>query len=422
MTTARRQILLVFRITVMAAAACAILVGLPIPRNAPAQEVTQVFVVPAHAVSADSVVSVWLAVLNTADRAVTHTFPSTLQGRLSAGGIEQPVTLALRTPADGAAAVIPPGGYLRREYVLTIPPGIVGKAAFHASGVQANPVVVEVVPAVAMAQTDAKPEGAAVAEGAAVEKTRSRLTFDPEEFFREHFFGYEPLYFIAGTEQPNAKFQISFRYQFLNSNGPLVRRYPWLKGFSLAYSQTSLWDWGEPSSPFYDTSYRPEFLYLMQRVDEGRWADWFRLDLQAGIKHESNGQDEEDSRTLNIAYFEPTMRFGREDGLQLSIAPRVWAYVGSLSDNPDMAYYRGYVGLRSVVGWTAGWQLAAIGRLGNEGNRGSIQLDLSYPLMKVLFGNSSLYFQAQYFYGYGESLISYNERGSSFRVGFALYR
>jgi outer membrane phospholipase A len=30
--------------------------------------------------------------------------------------------------------------------------------------------------------------------------------------------------------------------------------------------------------------------------------------------------------------------------------------------------------------------------------------------------------QAQYFTGYGESLLLYNQRSDAFRVGFALYR
>jgi len=416
MVTARWLVLLALRNAAVLGAAVVLLAGLSTPRVVLAQEVTPVFVVPREPVAAGGSLSVWLAVLNASDRAVSYSFPSTLQGRLSIGGVERQVSLALRTPADGGAALIPPGGYLRREYVLTMPAGIVGKVALDASGVQANPVIVEVVPILAAAQTDAKPEGPTLGG------VFSRPDYDPEEFFKAHFFGYEPLYFIVGTEQPNAKFQISFRYQLLNSNGPLVQRHPWLKGFNLAYSQTSLWDWSQPSAPFFDTSYRPEVFYLMQRVDEGRWADWFRLDLQAGAKHESNGKGGLDSRSLNIVYFEPTVRFRQEDGLQLTLAPRVWAYVGSLSDNSDIANYRGYVGLRSVVGWAKGWQLSAIGRLGDDANRGSVQLDLSYPLMKVLFGNSSLYLYLQYFYGYGESLLQYNQRGTSFRVGFALYR
>ena len=43
--------------------------------------------------------------------------------------------------------------------------------------------------------------------------------FDPGRFFKEHISGYEPIYFIAGTKSPNAKFQISFMYQLLNEEG-----------------------------------------------------------------------------------------------------------------------------------------------------------------------------------------------------------
>jgi outer membrane phospholipase A len=35
---------------------------------------------------------------------------------------------------------------------------------------------------------------------------------------------------------------------------------------------------------------------------------------------------------------------------------------------------------------------------------------------------SSVFLQAQYFTGYGESLLRYYERGDSFRAGFAVFR
>ena len=60
--------------------------------------------------------------------------------------------------------------------------------------------------------------------------------------------------------------------------------------------------------------------------------------------------------------------------------------------------------------------------MGNSGNRGSVQLDLTYPMMSLLSGSLSVYLQAQYFTGYGESLLLYNERSSAFRIGFSLYR
>jgi phospholipase A1 len=150
--------------------------------------------------------------------------------------------------------------------------------------------------------------------------------------------------------------------------------------------------------------------------------DWFRLDLQGGAQHESNGKGGIDSRSLNIAYFKPTLTLGKSGSLQLSLAPRVWTYLGDLSDNPDMKDYRGYADLRAVLGWSKGVQLSALGRLGDDASHGSLQLDLTYPMMKLLSGSFSVYLHAQYFTGYGESLLLYDRRETSFRVGFSLFR
>jgi len=245
---------------------------------------------------------------------------------------------------------------------------------------------------------------------------------DPTRFFQTHFFPHEPFYFIAGVESPNAKFQISFKYQLFTGVGWLAEHIHPLTNFYLGYSQTSLWDWSTPSAPFFDSSYRPELLYWMPHVDKGRWADWFRLDLQGGIQHESNGKEEESSRSLNIVYLKPTAVFGKTDGFQFSLAPRAWVYVGDIVDNPDIKDYRGYFDLRAVIGWQKHAQLAATGRVGDDFDHGSLQLDLTYPLWKVPIVRSSLFFHVQYFIGYGESLLLYNKRGSSVRAGFALFR
>jgi outer membrane phospholipase A len=119
---------------------------------------------------------------------------------------------------------------------------------------------------------------------------------------------------------------------------------------------------------------------------------------------------------LNTLYFSPTLVFGQKRGFQFAINPRVWAYLPDLDDNPDLENYRGYVDLRTRIGWSHGLQLAATGRLGDDGNRGSVQLDLTCPIMQFV------YLHVQYFTGYGESLLYYHERGSSLRAGFALYR
>ncbi len=244
---------------------------------------------------------------------------------------------------------------------------------------------------------------------------------EPGDFFKEHISGYEPMYLILGTKAPDTKFQISFAYQLLNSDGPLADAVPALKGFNIAYTQTSLWDRGGASSPFYDTSYKPEFFYAWKNVTHAQPTNWIQLDLQGGLEHESNGKGGTDSRSLAIAYFQPTLTIGRDDGLQLALQPRAWAYMGDLSDNPDIADYMGYVSLRTVVGWKRGLQLSVLGQVGSGANYGSVQLDLTYPTMRF-FGSFSLYLDVQYFNGYGESLLDYNERTDELRVGFALFR
>ena len=55
----------------------------------------------------------------------------------------------------------------------------------------------------------------------------------------------------------------------------------------------------------------------------------------------------------NIAYIRPIVTFGDERGLFLTLAPRVFSYIGSLDDNPDIAEFRGYADLRMVIGWYA---------------------------------------------------------------------
>jgi phospholipase A1/A2 len=247
--------------------------------------------------------------------------------------------------------------------------------------------------------------------------------YDPVQFFKEHVSGYEPMYLIAGPESPAVKFQISFKYQILNSYGWLAEHAPLLKGFHFAYTQTSLWDFNGPSSPFYDTSYKPEILYLWERAVGGKPKDWFRLDLQGGLQHESNGKGGADSRGLNIAYVRPTFVFGHDDSLQLALQPRVWAYVIDTDrNNADIADYRGYGDLRAILGWKRGLQLSALGRIGDRGNHEALQLDLTYPLMRLLSNSFTIYLTAQYFTGYGESLLGYNGKTSGFRFGFSLYR
>jgi outer membrane phospholipase A len=241
------------------------------------------------------------------------------------------------------------------------------------------------------------------------------------EFFG-HFSGHEPIYFVAGPKEPNVKFQFSFKYAIFNPDAPLLRAVPALAGVNIAYTQTSLWATGEASAPFFDSSYKPELLWSDEYMPSLSRAGVYGLGLQFGVQHESNGKGGLDSRSLNIAYVRPIVTLGDVRDFHVTVAPRVFAYLGGQGDNEDVENYRGYGDLRVTAGWREGLQLSALGRLGDDWDKGSIQLDLTYPLRKVLSGNFDVYLDVQGFYGYGESLREYNQQSSALRVGIAVVR
>lgn len=53
---------------------------------------------------------------------------------------------------------------------------------------------------------------------------------------------------------------------------------------------------------------------------------------------------------------------------------------------------------------------------------GSVQVDFTYPLSKILFRNVALYLYVQFFTGYGESLLNFDEKDTRVRLGFGIVR
>ncbi len=252
-------------------------------------------------------------------------------------------------------------------------------------------------------------------------------TVDPDvgQHYRylERFSPFEPMYFAVGwREQTNARFQFSFRYRFVNPEGPLAGSGNWFNRLHFGYTQMSLWDLESESRPFLDTSYEPSLFFLHERVG---WlsSSSAEVGLQTGYEHESNGQDGDESRAVNTVYLRPIVRVPLAGGHRLSFAPKFFYYLGTLADNPDIADYRGYVELEATYTLRDAWQLAATLRHGTEGGAGSVQLDLSYPLDRFLGGSFDAFAQLQYFAGWGESLASYDRKvPSQIRLGIMLVR
>ena len=304
---------------------------------------------------------------------------------------------------DPGNFIIPPRSFAKREYRLPVPFKVSGPVKLSLKHGKANPVFFQV----------SSMEGAQLS-GQEAEKKYYTMA--------DKLTPYEPMYFLLGVDpgMEKSSFQLSFKYQLFNPNGELGQVAPWVDGFHFAYTQKSLWDLDSESAPFEDTSYKPELFYRFDKINLG--IPWIKVfGLQAGFQHESNGRGGNDSRSTNHLYVQPFMAVHLWNEYYVSLAPKVWAYVNnSEEDNPDLADYRGYFEVDLGLGDTDGFMLNGRYRNGDKG--GSVQVDLSYPLTRVLEGNVNLYFYAQYFSGYAETLLNYNERNDIFRLGFAIVR
>lgn len=240
--------------------------------------------------------------------------------------------------------------------------------------------------------------------------------------FTDNFHVYEPIYFLVGSDPTNAKFQVSFKYRFVDEDSRIAQNRPWLSNFYVAYTQTSFWDLESESAPFRDTNFKPEVFYQFNDILLPTVSENLYFDFRFGYQHESNGQSGDDSRSLNIGYLEPAFHWNFADNYRLSLAPRIWTYSGGRDGNEDIRDFRGRSSLTATLTQFDGFQLEAYLR-GNPGKgNGSIQLDASYPISALSFFNLDFYLYGQFFTGYGESLLDYNIKDTRFRLGLGIVR
>ena len=167
------------------------------------------------------------------------------------------------------------------------------------------------------------------------------------------------------------------------------------------------------------TSFRPSLFYQW-RVSNP--LDGNSVNLQGGYEHESNGKDGLESRSIDTLFLRADARYYFADGrTYLGVAPKVWTYLDK-DDNPDITGYRGYGELGLRFGRDDGLLLNAQLRRGTKG-KGSTQLDLSYPIRLSIFSGVGAFAHLQYFNGYGETLLDYNEpKTGQFRIGVSIVR
>ena len=225
----------------------------------------------------------------------------------------------------------------------------------------------------------------------------------------------DPMYFVIGSRGPTtARFQLSMKYRLFDAGVGVGEARPWLSGLYFGYTQNSLWDVSSESKAFRNTSYQPSVFWKWERLEQRAFFDGARL----GLEHESNGDQGDRSRSINIAFVRPEWRWQLGTGI-FTFMPKLYTYLDK-EENTDIDDYRGYADWRvrydSGLNWIANGTL----RYGTAG-KGSVLLDLSRRIRDMKMGPVSTYLHLQFFAGYGEDITDYNRKQKSqIRIGFAI--
>lgn len=207
-------------------------------------------------------------------------------------------------------------------------------------------------------------------------------------------------------QHAEAKYQISFQFNWWDQPlGPNT-------AFYFGYTQLSLWQLynSSASSPFRETDYEPEAGLDLTTNTHFAGLDFRKV--RASFIHQSNGQGGLRSRSWNRLALQTTFGRGNFAG-----ALRGWYRIPEsreTDDNPDITNYLGYGDLILAYKFPTGTLSTTLRNNLKSDNRGSIEIDYSFPLNKHIKG------YVQYFNGYGESLIDYNRSINRIGIGIAL--
>lgn len=237
-----------------------------------------------------------------------------------------------------------------------------------------------------------------------------------------HFSTRDPIYFDVGFRgRTNAKFQLGFQYRLLVPDAPRPEPPPFWKELYFGFTTTSIWNLEAESTPFFDSVYNPSFYWLRPRI-ERLSSEHLDFGVELGIEHESNGKGGDVSRSLNDAYLKPIWDWRIGEERHLTLQPKVWAYVGSLEDNPDVADYRGHFEVKLAAYDERGLGVSTQLGAGDGFDHASFELDLSYPMNRFV-EELDAFLHLQLFTGWGETLATYDERQpTQVRLGILLAR
>lgn len=346
------------------------------------------------------------------------TTPTALELRgqwVDTNGHAVPAHFELRTSPDRID--LPANTFAQMIWSGQVPAGAHGLLSLQLDGVSDTLLALQVGAPAASAVTGpptiaATPEATSAPTSPTVRGTAAPSGF---ETFRNAISPYEPVYFVAGNQGgANARFQVSLKYRLFSPSD--ASQPGLLNGWYLGYTQTNFWDLHSDSIPFIDTTYNPSVFWSRDALLETHDRRG-SLGLNAGLEHKSNGKGGADSRSMNDLYLQPEFnyRFGHS---VLSFTPRLKHYIWTDSGMryPDSL---GYVDWKLRWAQDDGPVVSGLYRQGS-GSRNATQLEVAWPLRQSFLALNG-YLYLQYFRGYGETLLDYNQKHApQLRLGIAL--
>ncbi|MEH6659804.1 phospholipase A [Leeuwenhoekiella marinoflava] len=222
---------------------------------------------------------------------------------------------------------------------------------------------------------------------------------------------YKDSYFITGIpthtgiskETADIKYQISFKQLITR------RDLPFDSELFLTYTQKAFWNVYEFSSPFQEVNFNPGIGVGRPIFDKD---DKLMGLTELKLEHESNGRDSTYSRSWNSLSFSYHARVN--DKFLLGVKAWVpFAY----KDNPDLINYIGYGELNLNYDINKDFILDVQARKGNKWDwKGSIRTRLTYKISR----STNQHIMLEWFNGYGESLIAFDQHRSMIRIGYII--
>lgn len=222
--------------------------------------------------------------------------------------------------------------------------------------------------------------------------------------FRDNYFsGGIPLGTKPTGHNSDVKFQLSISQRLTKS------KLPFDSYLFIQYTQKAFWDVFRESLPMRDLNFNPGIGLGHLIIRHNKYIGKAYLMLE----HESNGKDSIDSRSWNKITLSCALVLNDNWETQF----KTWIPIIDGENNKDILKYNGI--FQFAVNYRTCNKRLQIGALITQRKAWfgfNTQLELSYKFNK----RENQFFFIQYYNGYGENLLEYNQYKNMLRVGFVI--